>query len=109
MVLVFLAFIVLYLARGIDGGADFLFVAASVSKDALFLALAALALIRPARWASLTLVVVVGHLALVVSNALLWGSVSGPAPVFGPDPPWAATAWTSRATGSSPIWRYPRC
>jgi choline dehydrogenase-like flavoprotein len=90
MVLVFAAFIVLYLARGIDGGADFLFVAASVSKDALFLALAALALVRPPRWASLTLVVVVGHLALVASNGALWlsGSVSGPAPVFGPDPPW---------------------
>jgi choline dehydrogenase-like flavoprotein len=88
MLLVFAAFIVLYLARGLDGEADFVFVAASVSKDGLFLAFTALALIRPTRWASLTLVIVVGHFALVASNALLWGSVTGPAPVFGPDPPW---------------------
>lgn len=88
MLLVFAGFVVLYLARGIGGEADFVFVAASVSKDGLFLAFAALALIRPARWASLTLVVIVGHFALVASNALLWGSVSGPSPVFGPDPPW---------------------
>ncbi len=88
MVVVFAAFVVLYVARGIDGGADFIFVAASVSKDGLFLAFALFALILPARWASLTLVVVVGHFALVASNGLLWPSVSGPAPVFGADPPW---------------------
>lgn len=87
MVVVFTGFIVLYGARGIEGKADFMFFAASVSKDALFLALTVFALIRPARWASLTLVVVVGHFALVASNSLLWGSVGGPAPVFGPDPP----------------------
>jgi choline dehydrogenase-like flavoprotein len=88
MALVFTAFVVLYVARGIDGEADFIFVAASVSKDGLFLAFAVLAFVRPARWASLTLVVVIGHFALVLSNLLLWSSVSGPAPVFGPDPPW---------------------
>jgi hypothetical protein len=60
MAVVFVAFIVLYLARGIAGKADFTFVAASVSKDGLFLALALLALRLPPRWASLTLVVVVG-------------------------------------------------
>ena len=87
MALVFTGFIVLYVVRGIEEEADFVFVAASVSKDALFLVLAVLALMRPARWASLTMVVVVGHLVLVASNVLLWGSVSGPAPVFGPDPP----------------------
>ena len=87
MALVFMSYVVLYVARGIEDEADFSFVAASVSKDALFLALGVLALSRPARWASLTLVVVVGHFALVASNSLLWGSVSGPAPVFGPDPP----------------------
>src|SRR5919197_493289 len=85
--LVFMSYVVLYVARGIEDEADFSFVAASVSKDALFLALGVLALSRPARWASLTLVVVVGHFALVASNSLLWGSVSGPAPVFGSDPP----------------------
>ena len=88
MVVVFTGFIALYVARGIAGEADFVFLAASVSKEALFLALTVLALVRPARWASLTLVVVVGHLALIASNSLLWGSVSGPAPVLGPDPPW---------------------
>lgn len=86
---VFVAFIVLYLARGIEGEADLAFTAASVSKDALFLAFALLALIKPARWASLTLVVVAGHFALVVSNGLLLlsGSIAGPAPAFGGDPP----------------------
>lgn len=87
LVVVFTGFIVLYVARGIEGRADFIFLAASVSKEALFLTLTVFALIRPARWASLTLVVVVGHIVLLGSNSLLWGSVSGPAPVFGPDPP----------------------
>jgi choline dehydrogenase-like flavoprotein len=60
-----------------------------VAKDGLFLAFALLALIRTPRWASLTIVVVVGHLALIVSNLLMWasGSVEGPAPVFGDEPP----------------------
>jgi choline dehydrogenase-like flavoprotein len=93
MGVVFIAFIVLYLARGIAGKADFTFVAASVSKDGLFLALALLALRLPARWASLTLVVVVGHLALVVSNAALLSSVEGTAPDLGGDGVRAVLIW----------------
>jgi choline dehydrogenase-like flavoprotein len=93
MAVVFAAFIVLYLARGIAGEAGFAFVAASVSKDGLFLALALLALWLPARWASLTLVVVVGHLALVVSNAALLSSVEGTAPDLGGDGVRAVLIW----------------
>ncbi|HSI81915.1 MAG TPA: GMC family oxidoreductase [Solirubrobacterales bacterium] len=87
MAAVFAGFLVLYVVRGLEGEADFPFLAASVSKDGVFLALAVLALSLPARWASLTLVIVVGHIVLVATNALLWGSVSGPAPVFGAEPP----------------------
>jgi hypothetical protein len=87
MGLVFIAFVVFYVVRGIEGEASFAFVATSVSKDALFLALTVFALALPPRWSSLTMVVVAGHLVLVLSNALLWSSVSGPAPVFGADAP----------------------
>ena len=85
----FLFSIGFYVYRASEGEADFAFLAASVPKDALFLALTLLALRRPARWSSLTLVVVLGLFALVATNValLLSGTISGPAPVFGSDPP----------------------
>ncbi len=92
MALVFTGFIVLYVVRGIEEEANFVFVAASVSKDALFLALAVMALIRPARWASLTMVVVVGHLVLVASMSCCGGRYRGRRRYSGPIRRWAATA-----------------
>jgi choline dehydrogenase-like flavoprotein len=61
---IFVASIVLYLARGWTGKADYAFVANSVTKDGFFLTFAGLAIVNVRRFGWLTALVIIGHVLL---------------------------------------------
>ena len=85
----FAAFIVLYVVDGLRGDLEIGFVANSVAKDGVFLALTAMALAAVRRWAPLALVVAAGLLVLIAGNLLLAPRVpaGGPVAVGGGEPP----------------------
>jgi choline dehydrogenase-like flavoprotein len=63
----FAAYIVGYLIGGFTRGAEFPFVANSVTKDGLFLVLALIAIANLRRFGWLTLLVIVGHVFLILT------------------------------------------
>lgn len=66
------AFIVDYLRGGLFGDEHFRFVANSVSKDALFVALAVIGAVNVRRYASLAVpLLILGHGVLIVANGLM--------------------------------------
>lgn len=80
------AFIVLYVVDGYTGGEDdhFRFVANSVAKDALFVALAVLAAWDVRRFAGLCVpLLILGHGALIVANALMLPTDQAPVVIAG--------------------------
>ena len=72
-------FIGFYLYKGLDGTADFAFVANSVTKDGLFLALALIAAANLRRFGWLTLLVILGHVFLAATLVTMWvaGNTAG--------------------------------
>ena len=71
MAVVFAGFIVAYLVDGVNGNGQFPFVANSVTKDGLFLAITLLAISNLRRFGWMTLLVIMGHLMLIVSLLLM--------------------------------------
>ena len=61
MAVVFAGFIVAYVVDGLNGGGRFPFVANSVTKDGLFLAITLLAVSNLRRFGWMTLLVIMGH------------------------------------------------
>ena len=72
-------FIGFYLYKGLDGKADFGFVANSVTKDGLFVALALIAAANLRRFGWLTLLVILGHVFLAATLVTMWvaGNTAG--------------------------------
>jgi choline dehydrogenase-like flavoprotein len=68
----FAGFVGIYLGRGLEGKADFAFVANSVTKDGLFLVLALIAAASLRRFGWLTLLVMLGHVFLAVTLLIMW-------------------------------------
>ena len=66
------AFIVDYIRGGLAGDFEFRFVANSVAKDVLFVALAAIAASDVRRWSGLLVpLLILGHAALIVTNGIM--------------------------------------
>ena len=66
------AFIVMYLAGGLFDGEEFRFVANSVAKDAMFVALAVIGALDVRRFAKLCVpLLILGHGALIVANGIM--------------------------------------
>src|SRR4051794_29942194 len=66
-----LVFVGIYLASGLFGDEEFRFVTNSAVKDLLFATIAAIAATDVRRFGWLTWIVIGGHVALIVVNALL--------------------------------------
>ena len=71
MAVVFAGFIVAYLVDGVNSNGQFPFVANSVTKDGLFLAITLLAISNLRRFGWMTLLVIMGHLMLIASLLLM--------------------------------------
>jgi len=74
MAVVFAGSIVAYVVDGLNGGGKFPFVANSVTKDGLFLAITLLAISNLRRFGWMTLLVIMGHLMLIASLGLMWAT-----------------------------------
>jgi choline dehydrogenase-like flavoprotein len=71
LVVVFVGSITAYLIDGLDGGGKFPFVANSVTKDGLFLAITVFALADIRRFGWMTLLVIYGHVLLIISLGIM--------------------------------------
>jgi choline dehydrogenase-like flavoprotein len=86
-------FILDYLRGGLWGDEHFRFVANSVAKDALFVAVAAIGAANVRRYASLCVpLLVLGHGALIVANGLMLFTDQDPVETFGTEIPATAFA-----------------
>ena len=94
----FAVFVVMYLGRGLDGKANFPFVANSVTKDGLFLVLALIAAANLRRFGWLTLLVILGHVFLILTLGIMLladetSSITTLDPLFGLTPTQFAVTW----------------
>jgi choline dehydrogenase-like flavoprotein len=90
------AFIVMYLAGGLFDGEEFRFVANSVAKDVLFVALAVIAAVDVRRFAGLCVpLLILGHAALIVANGIMLFTDQADVRMLGMEVPAAtlALAW----------------
>src|SRR3954469_3914751 len=66
-----LAFVVIYVVSGLTGHENFQFVTNSAVKDFLFVMIAGIAAVDVRRFGWLTWLVIIGHVGLILVNALL--------------------------------------